>query len=130
MTTVNRNDLKTILLFGIHIAKVDNEFSVWEKQILARFAEAMKLSEAEKAELVNQNLSLSQGLNSLSGVEAKHLLLKTLCSVAYSDGVPHPAEVEFIEKVIVTLGDSLFILPKAEWGTYEREVLSTLSEAV
>ncbi len=91
MTTVNRKDLKTILLFGIHIAKVDTEFVVWEKQILARFAEAMKLSEAEKTELANQGISLSEGLSALSGVEAKHLLLKTLCSVAYSDGVPHPA---------------------------------------
>ncbi len=130
MTTVNRNDLKTILLFGIHIAKIDTEFVVWEKQILARFAEAMKLSDAEKAELANEGISLSQGLNALSGVEAKHLLLKTLCAVSYADGVPHPAEVEFIEKVIVKLGGSLFILPPAEWGTYEREVLSTLSEAV
>jgi tellurite resistance protein len=130
MSSVTRNDLKTILQFGIHIAKVDGDFAVWEKKVLARIAEAMKLTEDEKAEMVRSNLSLSQGLGGLSGQDAKQLLLKTLCTVAHSDGVPHEAELDFIQKVIQRLGGQIFVLSKDEWGTYEKEVLAAINEAV
>ena len=130
MSGLTRNDLKTILQLGIHIAKIDGDFAVWEKKVLARYADAMKLTEAEKADMVKQNLSLAKGLGSLSSSEAKHLLLKTLCTVAHSDGVPHEAEVDFIQKVMQRLGGQIFILSKEEWGTYEKEVMDTIAEVV
>jgi tellurite resistance protein len=128
MSSLTRNDLRTILRFGIHIAKIDGDFAVWEKKVLARFAEAMKLTEAEKTAMVRENLSLSQGLGSLSGRDAQQLLLKVLCSVAHSDKVSHPKELDFIQKVLQRLGGQIFVLSKDEWGTYEKEVLATLSE--
>jgi tellurite resistance protein len=129
MSNMTRDDLKTILQFGIHIAKIDNDFAVWEKKLLARFAEAMKLTEAEKQEMVDRQVSLSRGLQSLSSQDARALLLKTLCAVSHSDGEEHPAEMEFIQKVIEKLGGQIFILAKAEWGSYEQEVLQALSES-
>ena len=56
MSSVTRNDLKTILLFGIHIAKIDGDFAVWEKKVLARFAEAMRLTEEEKHAVLDAQL--------------------------------------------------------------------------
>ncbi|HKJ00115.1 MAG TPA: hypothetical protein VKB51_16680 [bacterium] len=130
MSSLSRQDLKTILQFGIHIAKIDGDFAVWEKQVLARFADAMKLTEDERAEMVRQNLSLSRGLGSLTSHDAQQLLLKTLCAVAHSDGVPHETELDFIQKVLQRLGGQIFILSKDEWGTYEKEVLETINEVV
>lgn len=130
MSDLTRHDLTTILQFGIHIAKIDGDFAVWEKKVLARFADAMHLTEDEKAEMVQQTISLSHGLDSLSGQEARQLLVKTLCAVAHSDGVPHEAELGFITKVMQRLGGQLFILSKDEWGSYEKEVLDAINEAV
>lgn len=128
--SVTRGDLKTILQFGIHIAKVDGDFAVWEKQVLARFAAAMHLTEEEKAQMAGQDLSLARGLSSITGQEARQLLLKTLCAVAHSDGQAHPAELEFINKVIQQLGGQLFVLSKDEWGSYEQEVLDAIGEVM
>ena len=130
MSGLTRDDLKTILQFGIHIAKIDGDFAVWEKKVLARYADAMKLTEGERTAMAQQNLSLAKGLDSLSSNEAKHLLLKTLCSVAHSDGVPHDTEVDFIQKVVERLGGQIFILSKDEWGRYENEVMDTIAEVV
>lgn len=130
MSSLTRDDLKTILKFGVHIAKIDQDFAVWEKRVLARFAEAMKLTEDEKTAMVREEISLAQGLGALSGQDAKQLLVKTLCAVAQSDGIPHEAEVEFIHKVIGRLGAQVFVLSKDEWGTYEKEVLEAIAGAV
>jgi tellurite resistance protein len=130
MSSPTRADLKTILQFGIHIAKIDGDFAVWEKKVLARYADAMKLTEDEKAQMVGEKLRLAQGLDSLSGTESKHLLLKTLCSVAHSDGVPHEKELDFITKVMQRLGGQLFILAKEDWGKYDKEVIDTIAEVV
>ena len=127
MSEVKREDMKTILLFGIHIAKIDGEFDVWEKKILARFAEAMGLTESEKDEMTHQKLSLSEGLSRLSGQAAKTLLWKTLCAVSSSDGETHPAEIEFIHKVIEKVGGQIFLHATKDWGSYEKEVLEELS---
>ena len=56
MSDVTRQDLKTILLCAIHLAKVDNEFHLMEKKILRRFSEAMGLQESEREELVAMTL--------------------------------------------------------------------------
>jgi tellurite resistance protein len=130
MSSLTREDLKTALRFGVHIAKIDGDFAVWEKKVLARFADAMLLSEEERADMVTQNLSLAVGLEALSGQEAKHLLIKTLCAVAHSDGIPHETEIDFIHKVIDRLGGQTFVLSKEEWGLYEQEVLDIIGEVV
>lgn len=126
MAAINRQDLKTILLFATHVAKVDNEFALQEKELLQKFAEAIKLTPQERTELLKQEASLSEGLNHLSSKDAKQLLVKTLCAVSHSDGKAVKAEIDFIQKVIEHFGDSVFVLPRDEWGKYEAEVLKTL----
>jgi uncharacterized tellurite resistance protein B-like protein len=127
MAAINRQDLKTILLFATHVAKVDNEFVMQEKELLQKFAEAIKLTPQERNELLKQEASLSEGLNHLSSKDAKQLLVKTLCAVSFSDGKAVKAEIDFIQKVIEHFGDSVFVLPREEWGKYEAEVLKTLA---
>lgn len=130
MSAVTHEDLKTILLFGIHLARIDTQFVPFEKKILARFADAMKLTEEERASLLEQNVSLGEGLKQLSGPEARTLLLHTLCAVSFSDGNTHPAEVEFINKVARKIGDAGALLPKEEWGAYEEQVFQAFEEIV
>lgn len=128
MSELTREDLKTILLFGIHIAKVDGDFDVWEKKILARFAEAMGLTEAEKEQMTHQRISLADGLSHLSGQKAKTLLWKTLCAVSHSDGEAHETEVDFIHKVIEKVGGQIFLHAVKDWGAYEQEVMNELQD--
>lgn len=128
MPDINREDLKIILLFGIHIAKIDGDFDVWERRILARMADAMKLSEEERKSLLGERVSLAHGLRDLSSPAARSLLLKVLCAVSHADGSAHDAELEFIAKVIDKLGSQVFVLSRSEWGVYEDEVFQTLAE--
>lgn len=128
MSNVTRQDLKTILLCAIHLAKVDNEFHLMEKKILRRFSEAMGLQLDEREELVAMSGSLAEDLDSLSSNDAKELLLKTLCAVSYVDGRTSPEEIEFIQKALVRLGIDYPIPPKEDWGIYEDEVFRELEE--
>lgn len=127
MSAITRQDLKTILLFATHVAKVDNEFVVQEKELLTKLADAIKLTPQERSDMVGKDASLSDGLNQLSSNEAKQLLVKALCAVSYSDGKAVKVEVDFIQKVIEHFGDSVFVLPKEEWGKYEAEVMKVLT---
>ncbi|MEE8433481.1 MAG: TerB family tellurite resistance protein [bacterium] len=126
MSELTREDLKTILQFGIHIAKVDGKFDVWEKKILARFAEAMGLTEAEKEQMTHQQISLAGGLSHLSGQKAKTILWKTLCAVSHSDGETHETEMDFIQKVLDKVGGQIFLHAVKDWGAYEQEVMDEL----
>ena len=118
----------TILLFATHVAKVDNEFVSEEKALLQKIADAIHLNAGERAALLKQEASLASGLNHLSSNEAKQLLVKTLCAVSNSDGRAVKAETDFIHKVIEKFGDSVFVLPREEWGKYEGEVMNVLME--
>ncbi|MDH5753451.1 MAG: TerB family tellurite resistance protein [Deltaproteobacteria bacterium] len=130
MSELTSNDLKIILLFGIHIARIDGNMDPFEREMLSRFADAMKFSAKDKEELLTRKFSLAEGLRSLSSPDARALLLKTLCSIAYCDGDTHETEVDFISKVVEKMGHAAFILPKAEWGSYEEEVFQTIRSAV
>ena len=129
MSAVSREDFKRILLFCVHLAKVDQDFSFPEKKLLSRFAEALKLEEAERAELLQSKFSLVEGLKELESKEARELLVKCLCLVSYADGTLDDEEVAFIEKVLRSVDQTIFILPKEEWGNYETEVFAAV-EAV
>jgi tellurite resistance protein len=126
MAKISRDELMTILMFGVHIAKLDSNFDVWERKILARFAAAMRLSDKERGALAHQRISLSKGLHSLESGDARNLLVKVLCAVAHVDGKASELELEFIEKVVVKLKGQVFILPREDWGRYEAEVFTTI----
>ena len=126
MATISRDELKTILMFGVHIAKLDSQFDVWERKILARFATSIRLTDQERGTLAKERISLVKGLNSLQSGDARNLLVKVLCAVANVDGKASASELAFIEKVIVKLKGQVFVLPREEWGRYEQEVFTTL----
>jgi len=128
MNNITRQDLLIVLRFGIHLAKLEDSFVPLERKLLKRIADAIKISPLEQEELMKGDASLSAGLQNLSSSDAKNLLVKTLCAVAYSDGKAHPGEINFIEKVISKFSDSIFIYPREEWGMYEDEVIHTLSK--
>ena len=128
MSDISRDALKTILLFAVHIAKIDDDFDPWEKKILRRFATEMGLTDEEKQELAQTKVSLVKSLRNLKSADANHLLIKTLCAVSFVDGAATGDELEFIEKVVVKLETQVFILPREEWGQYEDEVFNTLLE--
>ena len=126
MVAITQQDLKVILLFGIHIARIDGEIAPFERKMLARFADAMKLTQEDRAGLLNQKFSLADGLKQLKNTESKQLLLKTLCAIAHCDGDTADVEVDFINKVTEKMGTAVFILSRSEWGRYEEEVFSDI----
>ena len=130
MSDISREELKTILLFGVHVAKLDNDMHALENKILKRFVDAIHLSDSEKADLLNQDISLGHGLAQITSDAARTLLLKTMCAVASVDGTIGPEEQEFIERVVVKFGQAAFILPKEEWKQYEEEVFTDLTQLV
>ena len=127
MGKLSRQELKVILLFGIHIARIDGEIAPFERKMLARFADAMKLTQEERGSLLTHKFSLLDGLRQLQNTDAKQLLLKTLCAIAHCDGDTADVEVDFINKVTEKMGTAVFILPRAEWGRYEEEVFQDLT---
>ena len=126
MSDISRQDLKTILVFAIHLAKVDSKFHMMEKKILKRFSDSMDLQDDEREELVAMGGSLAGDADALSSSNAKELLLKTLCAVSFVDGNTSPEEVDFIQKVQTKLGIDYPLPVKEEWGVYEEEVFSVL----
>lgn len=130
MSDITRQDLKAILLCAIHLAKVDNDFSLMEKKLLRRFADTIGLKESEREELVAMGGSLASDVDSLSSKSAMELLIKTLCAVSFVDGRTDPEEIEFIEKVLVRTRIDYPIPPKEDWGIYEEEVFKEIRAAV
>lgn len=128
MAAITREELKTILLFGVHIAKLDKNFDIWERKILSRFAAAMKLSDEERKKLGQQRFSLGKGLGALESSAARQLLVKLMCAVSFVDGSASDQELDFIERVVTKLKSQVFILPREDWGRYEKEVFKTLEE--
>ncbi|MDH4248122.1 MAG: TerB family tellurite resistance protein [Deltaproteobacteria bacterium] len=126
MVKLSREELKVILLFGIHIARIDGEIAPFERKMLARFADAMKLTPEDRGSLLTHKFSLAEGLRALQNTDAKQLLLKTLCAVAHCDGDTAEVEVDFINKVTEKMTTPVFILPRAEWGVYEEEVFQAI----
>jgi len=127
MSDITRQDLLTVMLFATHIAKLDSDFDPWEKKMLVRFAETIKLTDEERASLGKGGQSLGQSLQSISSGNALQLLIKMLCAVCYVDGTANKDELDFIEKVISKLGSPVFVLPREEWGEYEDEVFEILN---
>ena len=65
-------------------------------------------------------------MKELESKEARELLVKCLCLVSYADGTLDDEEVAFIEKVLRSVDQTIFILPKEEWGNYESEVFAAV----
>lgn len=126
MDTISRDDLKILLKFALHMAKVDKDLAPLERKILKRYVDLIGLTDEERKALIGSEQSLSQGLASIESQEAKVLLVKTLCAVAHSDGVMHEAEGAFIQKVNGQLGGAVELLPFEDWEVYEKEVLKQL----
>ena len=130
MGAVTREDLKVILKFGIHLARLDGNFHMEEKKVLRKFSEAIGLTDDERKELMEGDSSLNHGLEDLSGDPAKELLLKALCAVSFVDGHTSQGEVGFIEKVLGKMEAGFFLLPKEQWGTYEKELFEVISQVM
>lgn len=126
MGDITREDLKIILLFALHMARVDEVFDVSEKKLLARFVELAHLSEEERTGLADAGRSLSHGLDSLSSDAARDLLVKTLCAIASADGLMHSSEQAFMDKVEGVVGGTQQLPPFEQWESMEGEVLAIL----
>ena len=130
MSDVTRQDLKVILIFSVHLAKVDSNFSFHEKRMLRQIADIIGLEAAEREELVAMGGSLAGDVDTLSSTDAMELLIKTLCAVSYVDGKTTPDEIEFIEKVLVRTGIDFPIPPKEEWSIYEPQVFEAIEAVI
>lgn len=130
MSTVSREEFKTILLFGVHVAKLDKEIHPLENEILRRLADAIHLSDKERADLLAAKFSLGQGLLRLGSDAARNLLVKTMCAVASVDGTIAEAEKDFIGRVVSKFEKATFILPAEDWPQYQEELFQDLQDLI
>lgn len=126
MSGITSDDLKIIFAFAIQVAKADRSVALHEEEILDLVAEAGGLSGGDRAELADERPPVERS-SDLSGAEAKALLVKTLCAVAFADDIRHDAEMELINRVNAYLGDALALRPWEEWENYVEEVVDTLA---
>ena len=126
MEEVSRNDLKIILMFGLHLAMADNDFTLQGKNFLGGFFRKLRLSESEKKEVARRQISLAEYLGKLSSEAATEQLVEFLCAVSRVDGKMDEAEIEFIEKVHSLLKRKKPLLPLEEWGEYEERATAQL----
>ena len=126
MDSLTPRDIEIILTFALHVAKVDQEFDVYERKILRHLVAVMGVTEEMKEHLLQEEKFLNELLESLSSLEAKILLVMTLCAVAFANGTVHQTEAEFIEKVNGRLGHPVQLLPTEQWGQYEPEVIARI----
>ena len=129
MGKISREDLRIILAFALHTAKVDQEFAQSERAVIKQYLDRIQFTDAERQSLTSQKVSLSEGLEHLSGKAAKELLVKTICTVAFSDGVMRESETEFVHRVSHQLKTGMTLLPQDRWGEYEAEVMKALQAA-
>lgn len=126
MSTISREELRSIFVFALHVARVDNDFVTPEKNVLKRYMDLMHFSPEEKDQMAGMSQVLSERLDSLASDEAKKLLVKTLCAVAYSDGQMREEEINFINRVNNQLGNVVELGNWDDWGGYEGEVMEIL----
>ena len=127
MGELTKDDLKTTLLFALHIARVDEDFAPTEKKILSKFVDLVGFDKEDREELTGAGRSLALRLNTLSGEFARTFLVKTLCAIAHADNLMHSSERAFLEKVQALLGGSIDLPPFDEWENLETEVLEELA---
>lgn len=127
MGDLTKDDLKTTLLFALHIARVDEDFAPTEKHILSKFVDLVGFDEEDRGELAGAGRSLALRLSNLSGEFARTFLIKTLCAMAHADNLMHSSERAFLEKVQALLGGKIDLPPFEEWETLEAEVLEELA---
>ena len=125
---VTRPDLRNILLIGIHLSEVDNDFSWEEARILSKINDILQLTSEEKQELLHEGYNVMKGLDTLVTAKARRLLLNFLCAIAHSDQVIQGSEVEFIHRVNARFGNLVTIKPLDAWQEYEEEVAKILRE--
>lgn len=123
---LSKSDLRTILLVGVHLAKVDGEFHWEESRVLQMINDILELTTEERQELLRSGFNLKEGLDALTTSKARELLVKTLCAIAHSDQNIHGAELEFIDKIKNNVGILLEIKPPGMWHEYEVEVAEIL----
>ncbi len=119
---VTREDLLTILTFGVHIAKVDGDFSQLEKFMLGQLAGLMDISAEEKTRLRDRKETLFELLDNMSSPEAKNLLIKALCLMAHADGKIFRVERDFLERLIEVAEKGFQLKEPHQWGSYESDV--------
>lgn len=127
MGDLTKDDLKTTLLFALHIARVDEDFAPAEKQILSKFVDLVGFDEEDRGELTGAGRSLALRLNNLSGEFARAFLIKTLCAIAHADNLMHSSEKAFLEKVQALLGGKIELPPFDKWKSLETEILEELA---
>jgi len=128
MSKITREDLRAILTFALHTAKVDHDFAQSEKAVIKKYLDLIHLSHEERQTMSHQNRSLSEMLDQLSSTDAKTLLVKTICAVAHSDGVMVDSETDFVKRVNKQLQTGMTLLPQDRWGEYETEVMQALKQ--
>jgi len=125
---MNKTDLENIFIAAFNVARADREVVELEREILALFLDAMGVDEMRGAELLDRNLSPQDAAGGLSSPEAQSFMVKTMCALAFSDGVRAQNEIDLIFSVNQSINQPIELRPWEEWEAYILEVMHTLRE--
>ena len=120
------DELRTILGMALRLARADKNVAELEQEILDGFSSALGLSDDERAAIADENIQPADAVARLSNGEAREFLMKSLCAVAFADGLRHDSEIELIAQTHELVGGSVSLKPWEEWESYVEEVIDTL----
>ncbi len=120
------DELRTILGMALRLARADKNVAELEQEILDGFSSALGLSDDERAAIADENIQPADAVARLSSGEAREFLMKSLCAVAFADGLRHDSEIELIAQTHELVGGSVSLKPWEEWESYVEEVIDTL----
>lgn len=98
MSSMTREQFKTILVMAKHMASSDQEFHPMEKKVLMAMFKAMDITHEEQNTM--KTVSLKDAIKSIVSDEAKNTLIDVLILMASADGKFEENEQEFIYKVM------------------------------
>ena len=125
---MNRKDIEIIFQIAFSMALADRKIEKYESEILDRFKAALNVDELKAAKILDKKITLEQSLKKLSTGIAKENMVKTMCALAYADGVRYEEEIDMVIKANNSLEKPLVLEPWENWEIYVEQTLDYLSD--
>ena len=123
---MNRNDMKLIFQISFKVAKADRVIEGYEKEILERFKEVLEINDLQAAEILDENISIESAIRNLSDQKSQEMLIKTMCALAFADGVRYEEEITMVQKANEQINTPLDLIPWEHWEHYVEETSDAL----
>jgi len=124
---MNRKDIEIIFQIAFNMALADRKIEKYESEILDRFKEVLNVNELKAAKILDRKITLEQSISKLSNQIAKENMVKTMCALAYADGVRYEEEISMVHRANNALERPLALEPWENWENYVEQTLDYLN---